>query len=108
MVKKLDFGLPLIKVKFIRKKDLKDFCKVKIYHKNGKIRERGQTKTNENDNTMHWFYDGAWKIYDENGKHIFTKIYKQGTPLIVFLQSKILHYFLDLNGFSLVITNPLR
>ena len=30
---------------------------------------------------MQWFYDGAWKIYDENGKHIYTKIYKQGTPL---------------------------
>ena len=59
----------------------KNISKVKIYHKNGVLREKGQTKTNENDTQMHWFYDGAWKIYDENGKHIYTKIYKQGTPL---------------------------
>ena len=59
----------------------KDFCKVKIYHENGKISERGQTKTMKSDNSRHWFYDGAWKIYNEKGKHIFTRIYKQGTPL---------------------------
>ena len=59
----------------------KNTSKVKIYHKNGVLREKGKTRTNENDSQIHWFYDGPWKIYDENGKHIYTKIYKNGSPI---------------------------
>lgn len=59
----------------------KNISKVKIYHSNGVLREKGQTKTNDNGKQVHWFYDGPWKIYNENGKLIYTKIYKQGTPL---------------------------
>lgn len=64
-----------------KEKFKKNISKVKIYHKNGVLREKGQTKTNENGVNTHWFYDGPWKIYDKKGKHIFTRIYKQGTPL---------------------------
>ena len=59
----------------------KNTSKVKIYHKNGVLREKGKTRTNENDSQIHWFYDGPWKIYDETGKHIYTKIYKNGSPI---------------------------
>lgn len=59
----------------------KNISKVKIYHPNGVLREKGQTRTNKNEGYRHWFYDGEWKIYDQNGKHIYTKIYKEGTPI---------------------------
>jgi antitoxin component YwqK of YwqJK toxin-antitoxin module len=55
--------------------------KVKVFNQNGELREKGQTKTLVNDNSSHWFYYGTWKYYDENGKHIYSKVYKDETHI---------------------------
>lgn len=47
-----------------------------LYHSNGKIASKGKTKTNVTDKMLHWFYDGIWKFYNENGQLIRIKIYK--------------------------------
>ena len=53
-------------------------CLLKIYHQNGKIESKGKTKLESNNENSHWFYFGDWKFYDENGKLISIKKYKNG------------------------------
>lgn len=52
---------------------------VRIYHENGKIAKKGQTKTELSNNSIHWFYTGVWKFYNEKGKLIYTKTYNNGS-----------------------------
>ena len=68
--------------KIYQKERFKKFTsKVKVFHQNGKLREKGQTKTLVNDVSRHWFYYGTWKYYYENGKHIYNKVYKDETHI---------------------------
>ncbi|PKB17071.1 hypothetical protein [Flavobacterium sp. 5] len=53
-------------------------CLVKVYHENGKIESKGNTKLENNDKYAHWFYFGDWKYYDQNGKLISIKKYENG------------------------------
>ena len=59
----------------------KDLIKTKIFHSNGKVKIKGQSTTETTDNYIHWFYNGDWKHYNENGKLIYIKEYHRGKPL---------------------------
>lgn len=71
----------------------KNISKVKIYHKNGVLREKGQTKTNENDTQMHWFYDGLGKFMTKTANIFIPKSINKELRLIVFLPTNLLPYF---------------
>lgn len=69
--------------KIIKKENYKQqACKVTTYYENGKIQSKGQTKTTSDTIETHWFYDGEWKFYNENGKLIGLKKYKEGELLL--------------------------
>ncbi|MCD1117996.1 toxin-antitoxin system YwqK family antitoxin [Chryseobacterium turcicum] len=61
----------------IQKKKIKMF----VYHKNGNIMERGQSKLDISENERHWYYFGDWKFYDENGKLKHIKKYTDGKKI---------------------------
>ncbi len=58
-----------------------DRSKVFVYHPNGKIHQRGQTKTEINVDNYHWFYYGDWKYYDETGQLQYIKKYENGNKI---------------------------
>jgi hypothetical protein len=68
------------KNKKIYKKEvfLKDSCQVIYYNVNKKIILKGQTMSVQNEKETHWFYFGNWNYYDENGKLILIKTYRNG------------------------------
>ncbi|AZB30029.1 hypothetical protein [Chryseobacterium balustinum] len=55
--------------------------KVFVYHRNGNIMERGQTKLDISENERHWYYFGDWKFYNENGKMKYIKKYTDGKKI---------------------------
>lgn len=55
--------------------------KMFVYHRNGNIMERGQTKLDISENERHWYYFGDWKFYDENGKLKYIKKYTDGKKI---------------------------
>lgn len=61
----------------IRRKKIKMF----VYHRNGNIMERGQSKLDISENERHWYYFGDWKFYDENGKLKYVKKYADGKKI---------------------------
>ena len=61
----------------IRRKKIKMF----VYHKNGNIMERGQSKLDISENERHWYYFGDWKFYDENGNLKYIKKYTYGKKI---------------------------
>lgn len=78
-------GNPVKKWKYLKndtiyqkEKYIKSICKTIYYHKNGKIMQRGQSKTEVKDSLVHWFYFGEWFYYDKFGKLIQTKKYENG------------------------------
>lgn len=69
--------------KIIKKENYKQqACKITTYYENGEIQSKGQTKTTSDTIETHWFYDGEWKFYNENGKLIGLKKYKEGELLL--------------------------
>jgi antitoxin component YwqK of YwqJK toxin-antitoxin module len=66
-----------LKGKIIKKeKYKKNNCRIINYFENGKIQSKGQTKTTTDSIETHWFYDGDWKYYNEKGKLIAKRKYK--------------------------------
>lgn len=59
----------------------KSVTKTKLYHPNGKIMEKGQSKLDISDVQRHWYYFGDWKFYDENGKLRYIKKYADGKKI---------------------------
>lgn len=55
--------------------------KMFVYHRNGNIMERGQTKLDISETERHWYYFGDWKFYDENGKLKYIKKYTDGKKI---------------------------
>ncbi|MCY0968049.1 toxin-antitoxin system YwqK family antitoxin [Chryseobacterium wangxinyae] len=56
----------------------KNLTKTKLYHSNGKIMEKGQSRLDISDVQRHWYYFGDWTYYDENGKLKYVKKYSDG------------------------------
>ena len=86
----------------------KNISKVKIYHKNGVLREKDKPKPMKMTHKCTGFMMDLGKFMTKTANIFIPKSINKELRLIAFLQSKSLVYFLDLNGFSLVITNPLR
>lgn len=61
-----------------KEKYRKDICYTTFYHSNGKISSIGKTKLTAKDLEIHWFYFDEWKNFDQNGKLIKIRIYKDG------------------------------
>ena len=57
------------------------FSTTKLYHLNGKIMEKGQSKLDVSDVQRHWYYFGDWKYYDEKGKLKYIKKYANGKKI---------------------------
>ncbi|REC39823.1 hypothetical protein [Chryseobacterium sp. 5_R23647] len=70
-------GDKLYQAEKIRRKKIKMF----VYHKNGNIMERGQSKLDISETERHWYYFGDWKFYDENGKLKYIKKYTDGKKI---------------------------
>ena len=68
-----------LKGKIIKKEKYNhNICKTTNYFENGKIQSKGQTRTTTDSIETHWFYDGDWKYYDENGKLTTIRKYENG------------------------------
>ncbi len=61
-----------------REKYKHNICNTKNYFENGKIQSKGHTKTTTNNIEIHWFYDGKWFFFDENGKLTLIRNYANG------------------------------
>ncbi|MCW3168394.1 hypothetical protein OMO38_07625 [Chryseobacterium sp. 09-1422] len=59
----------------------KGMTKTKLYHPNGKIMERGESRLDITEAQRHWYYFGDWKYYDENGKLMYIKKYADGKKI---------------------------
>ena len=74
------------KTNFKGKKYQKDkiknrIIKTTVYHPNGKVMEKGQSRTDISANERHWYYFGDWKYYDETGKLILIRKYADGKKI---------------------------
>jgi hypothetical protein len=68
--------------KIIKKEVYKhNVCHTTTYHQNGRIQSKGLTKTTADTIQTHWFYTGEWKFYNDKGKLIGLKKYKEGELL---------------------------
>ncbi|WP_295212889.1 MULTISPECIES: hypothetical protein [Chryseobacterium] len=56
----------------------KEVTKTQKYFPNGNIMEKGKSRLEISDHEQHWFYFGPWRYYDENGKLLYIKVYRQG------------------------------
>lgn len=63
--------------KFQKEVFRRDRSKTKFYHPNGRIKVRGQSKTETTDNFIHWYYAGDWKYYDDHGRLMYVKKYNK-------------------------------
>lgn len=52
--------------------------KVWLYHSNGKLRMHGKARQVEDEKQIHFYFEGRWKVYDENGELIRIQQYKEG------------------------------
>lgn len=59
----------------------KDYCKVTFYYDNGKKEKTGKTKFDVTEKISHWYYDGDWQYFNEEGKLIKVIGYEYGHPM---------------------------
>jgi len=59
----------------------KGYCKVTFYYENGKIEKQGNTKFEVTDKVSHWYYDGDWEYFNEEGKLIKVTGFEYGHPM---------------------------
>ena len=65
--------------KLYRKEKYKNgICETTYYHPNGKISSQGKTQLDLTEKQIHWYYQGDWKFYNEEGKLIGIKTYEKG------------------------------
>ncbi|AOW08488.1 hypothetical protein [Flavobacterium gilvum] len=64
----------------IYKKEIyrKNKSTITYYYPNGVIQSKGKTELTGLGTTMHWFYKGDWKYFDEKGKLISISKYDNG------------------------------
>lgn len=51
-----------------KEKYRKGICNATIYHPNGKIMKKGNTRFDSNGEGDHWYYFGKWSFYNTKGK----------------------------------------
>lgn len=57
------------------------FCKTRLYHKNGRLQSKGKTVLDTSGKYPHWYYDGEWKSYNNDGRLLSRRIYREGQLL---------------------------
>jgi antitoxin component YwqK of YwqJK toxin-antitoxin module len=65
----------------VRKKESigKEFIRTKYYYPNGKIKSKGKAIVDRSDPVyLHYYYQGPWIYYDENGKAEYRIVYDHG------------------------------
>jgi antitoxin component YwqK of YwqJK toxin-antitoxin module len=65
----------------VRKKERigNKYIVTKYYHPNGKIKSKGKAIVDRTDPVyLHYYYEGAWMYYDENGKPEYRIVYSRG------------------------------
>ena len=68
--------------KIIKKEKYKArFCKTRLYHKNGRLQSKGKTVLDTSGKYPHWYYDGEWKSYNNDGKLLSRRMYGEGQLL---------------------------
>lgn len=55
----------------------KKYCFTTFYYPNGKIMNKGRSKTETNDTLIHWYYYGKWHFYNSKGELDSIKTYKK-------------------------------
>ena len=53
-------------------------CYTEYYYSSGKLMKKGYTKYDNNEKDIHWYYQGDWFFYDENGKLQYIKTFEKG------------------------------
>ncbi len=78
-------GNPIKKWKYylngqiIKKEKYKtNYCNTRVFYQNGKLASKGKTKLDSVNQKYHWYYSGTWKYYNEKGKLITLRKYKNG------------------------------
>lgn len=65
--------------KLYRKEKYRDsIVTITLYHPNGKRSGQGKAHYIEENNSLHFYYNGLWKIYDIKGKKEANKHYEYG------------------------------
>jgi antitoxin component YwqK of YwqJK toxin-antitoxin module len=65
--------------KLVRKEKYKKTkCITQYFYPNGQLMKKGFTKSDQIDKQYHWYYQGDWYFYDENGKITAIKTYEKG------------------------------
>lgn len=54
---------------------------VKKYHENGNLAKVGQAKMISTDEVAHYYWEGVWQVYDEQGNFTHTETYLKGNLL---------------------------
>ncbi|TPD68344.1 toxin-antitoxin system YwqK family antitoxin [Flavobacterium microcysteis] len=68
--------------KLVREEKYKnDICHTIYYHENGKVMTEGYTKMVVTEKEIHWFYNGDWKFYNENGQLLGIRTYENGNAI---------------------------
>lgn len=52
--------------------------RAKYYFENGKLEQKGWSKVEDEKGSVHYYWHGKWKFYDEERKLIRTTIYENG------------------------------
>lgn len=55
-----------------------EICQTTYFYPTGKIMSEGKTKLDLTEKEMHWYYQGDWKFYDEQGNLLGINTYNQG------------------------------
>ncbi|MDQ3045942.1 MAG: hypothetical protein M3R27_00215 [Bacteroidota bacterium] len=50
----------------------------RLYHPNGKLYKKGKAKIIQNDELIHYYYYGPWKVYTNNGKLHLIQEFNEG------------------------------
>lgn len=68
--------------KLVREEKYKNaICHTIYYHENGKVMTEGYTKMVVTEKEIHWFYNGDWKFYNENGQLLGIRTYENGNAI---------------------------
>lgn len=65
--------------KLHRKEKYKDgICQTTYYYPNGRMMSEGNSELEITEKEMHWYYQGDWKFYDEQGNLLGINTYEKG------------------------------
>jgi antitoxin component YwqK of YwqJK toxin-antitoxin module len=61
---------------------------VKIYHDNGQLEKQGWARVVETEELIHYYWFGAWQVYDRQGRFSHTEYYVKGNEISLRLAER--------------------